>query len=228
MSKIALITGGNRGIGFEICRQLAGRGVHVILTARDTDRGLEAAESIGRGAAFYPLDVDVEPSIDVVAEALETSPGRLDVLINNAGINDEDTGTVETDLDAARRVMETNFYGPWRLSQALLPLLEKSSEGRIINITSGMGQLDGLTGGHAAYRLSKSALNALTILMANELRASGVTVNAVRPGWVRTDMGGADAPRSVEQGADTAVWLATLPDGGPTGKLFQDRAEIAW
>jgi NAD(P)-dependent dehydrogenase (short-subunit alcohol dehydrogenase family) len=144
----------------------------------------------------------------------------LDILINNAAIGTGTTGAVNADLNEVRQIMETNFYGPWRLSLALLPMLKKSREGRIINLSSGMCALEDLNGGYAGYRLSKAGLNALTILMANELRGTNLKVNAMCPGWVRTDMGGSGAPRPLEKGAETAVWLATIPDGGPSGLVW--------
>ena len=165
--------------------------------------------------------------ISSVAKYIKTKYNHLDVLINNAGIGIGNKGTLEADFDEIKQMMATNFYGAWRLSIALMPLLKASNKGRIINMSSGMGGMADLTGGYAGYRLSKSSMNALTILMANELKGSGISVNAMCPGWVRTDMGGAGASKSVEQGADTAVWLATNPEI-TTGKFFRDREIIPW
>jgi NAD(P)-dependent dehydrogenase (short-subunit alcohol dehydrogenase family) len=172
------------------------------------------------------LDVTEEADIVRAVKYITDHHGQLDVLINNAGIISTGTGATSSEAREVKRVMETNFYGAWRVAQLMLPLLEKSREARIINMSSGMGALDDLDGGYAAYRMSKSALNALTILLANELRGK-ISVNAMCPGWVRTEMGGADASRSIEQGADTAVWLATA-EKIPTGKFFRDRKVISW
>ena len=224
---IALVTGGNRGIGLEICRQLAERGLTVVLTARDLSKGQKAASSLQGQVVVRRLDVTDDASVGDLAGALRQEFGVLDVLVNNAAISRGSRGLADSDLETIREIMETNFFGPIRVTQALLPLLRKSSDARIINITSGMGSLDELLGGYAGYRLSKAGLNAQTILLANELRGSHIKVNAVCPGWVRTDMGGRSAPRSVAEGADTAVWLATAPDV-PTGKSFRNREVIAW
>lgn len=231
MKKIVLVTGANRGIGLEICRQLARQDMTVILTARDPAKGEEACRRLqdeGFAAVFHQLDVTDPHSIDALKEFVQRESGRLDVLVNNAGIGIGSKGAADADLHEVRQIMEINFYGAWRLILALLPLLRKSVEGRIINISSGMGAWRNLTGGYAGYRLSKTMLNALTVLMANELRNSNIKVNAMCPGWVQTEMGGRGAPRSVEKGAETAVWLATLSNGGPTGKFFRNKKEINW
>ena len=159
-------------------------------------------------------------------ERIEADPGELDVLVNNAGVYGEPTGAADYDLAEAHEVFEINVFGAWRLVQAFLPLLRASEHPRIVNVSSGGGQLAEMGGGRTAYRLSKAALNALTRTTAAD--EPGVLVNALCPGWVRTDMGGASAPRSVEEGADTAVWLATLPDDGPTAGFFRDRRPIPW
>jgi NAD(P)-dependent dehydrogenase (short-subunit alcohol dehydrogenase family) len=159
-------------------------------------------------------------------ERIEAEPGRLDVLVNNAGVFGEPTGAADYDLDEAHELFETNVFGAWRLVQAFLPLLRESEHGRIVNVSSGGGQLDDMQGGRTAYRLSKAALNALTKNTAAD--EPGLLVNSMCPGWVRTDMGGESAPKSVEEGADTAVWLATLTDDGPTGGFFRNREPIPW
>ena len=166
-------------------------------------------------------------SVDRLGDRVSNQPGRLDVLVNNAGVMGEVTATAATaSLDDAHRTMETNLFGAWRLTQALIPLLRESPRARIVNVSSGAGQLSDMNGGYPGYRLSKAALNALTRVLSNE--EPGILVNSMCPGWVRTDMGGAGAPRSVEEGSDTAVWLATLPDDAPTGGFFRNREPIPW
>jgi len=177
---------------------------------------------------LIPLRLDVRDpdSVGAAIAGIEANPGSLDVLVNNAGIYGDPTGAADYDLDEAHEVLETNIFGPWRLIQASLPLLRSSPSPRIVNVSSGAGQLAEMDGGHTAYRLSKTALNALTrTLAADEPK---ISVNSICPGWVRTDMGGSRAPRSVEEGADTAVWLATMADDVPSGGFFRDREPIPW
>ena len=222
MSPVALVSGASRGIGAEIVRQLAAdHGFLVFAGARDPE---EVAEQ--EGVEPIRLDVTDQSTIDAARERIEADPGRLDVLVNNAGI----TGpwadrAAEEDLDQAHAVLETNLFGAWRLTQAVVPLLRSSDDARIVNVSSGAGQLNDMNGGYPSYRISKSGLNALTRILANE--ESGIRANSVCPGWVRTDMGGRGAPRSVEEGADTAVWLATDPDVG-SGGFFRNRQPIPW
>jgi NAD(P)-dependent dehydrogenase (short-subunit alcohol dehydrogenase family) len=196
-------------------------GFHVLAGARNP-------AEVAADEHLVPLQLDVRDpdSVGAALAGIEANPGSLDVLINNAGVYGEPTGAADYDLDDAHEVLETNVFGPWRLIQASLPLLRKAPSPRIVNVSSGAGQLAEMGGGRAAYRLSKAALNALTRTLAAD--APGIAVNSICPGWVRTDMGGVGAPRSVEQGADTAVWLATLPDGGPSGGFFRDREPIPW
>ena len=230
--KIALVTGGNKGIGFETCRRLAGQGWKVLLTARSEDKGRAACDRIlaqGGDVLFHPLDVTRDEDVERIRAFVERELGRLDVLINNAAIAPE-LGKPPTQVDMAtvRAVLETNLLAPWALSLAFIPLLKRSGGGQIIMISSGKGSFSKLAADHPAYRVSKTALNALTVVLADELRDSGVQVNAVTPGWVRTHLGGAQAPRSVEEGADGTVWLATLEGPLPTGKFFRDREEFPW
>jgi NAD(P)-dependent dehydrogenase (short-subunit alcohol dehydrogenase family) len=231
--RIAVVTGANRGIGHEIARQLAQRpGLHVVLTARDEKKGRAAVDRLakdGRDVAFHALDVTSERSVRALADFVAKVHGRCDILVNNAGISIESWGTrvADSKLEDWRLTLDTNLLGPLRLAQALVPLMRKHRYGRIVNISSEMGQLSGMGAGSPAYRVSKAALNALTCVISAEA-GSGILVNTMAPGWVRTDMGGSGAPRSVEQGADTAVWLATLPDNGPTGGFFKDRRPIPW
>jgi NAD(P)-dependent dehydrogenase (short-subunit alcohol dehydrogenase family) len=155
--------------------------------------------------------------------------GGLDALVNNAGVMpDLGESAASISLELVQQVLETNVLGAWRLCQAVVPLLRESPAGRIVNVSSGAGQLSDMRTGYPAYRMSKTALNALTRVLSGELAADGIKVNSACPGWVATDMGGAGAPRSLQEGADTPVWLATLPDDGPTGGFFRDRAPIPW
>jgi len=228
---IVAVTGGNRGIGFEICRQLAARGAHVVLTARKPEAGAAAIAKLRKeklAAEFHALDVTDGESIAAFRDFLEDRYGRLDALINNAGIiaKGEDDG-LKVDLTTVRATLETNTLGPLRLAQELVPLLKRSKSGRIVNMSSGMGELSDNSGGHAAYRISKTALNAVTATLAAELRGA-VAVNSVCPGWIRTDMGGPHASLDVTEGADTAVWLALDAPQKLSGKFIRKRKVIPW
>lgn len=232
-AKIAVVTGGNRGIGSEVCRQLAKQGLQVVLTSRDAEKGDRAAQTLndeGLDVIAYPLTVTAPNSVTQLVEFLQTKFGHVDVLVNNAGIYlDRDQSSIfETDLDTIRETLETNTYAPLRLAQAIVPLMRSQNYGRIVNVSSGMGQLTDMGGGSVGYRLSKTALNAVTCILAAELQGTNILVNSVCPGWVQTDMGGAGATRSPQQGADTIVWLATAPDGSATGSFFRDRQLIPW
>ena len=229
MQKIAIVTGGNRGIGFEICRQLARMGIKVILTARDESKGKDAVRKLqyeGLDVVFYSLDITDEQSIKRLAGWVEQTFNRIDILINNAAINiDEDCTALKADINKIKETMETNVYGPLRLCQALLPIMRKNNFGRIVNVSSGAGALNEMTTGSPGYRISKTALNVITKLLGNELAATNITVNSLCPGRVHTDMN-PNGERSVEQGADTAIWLAD--ENVETGKFFRDRKEIPW
>jgi NAD(P)-dependent dehydrogenase (short-subunit alcohol dehydrogenase family) len=222
LSGVALVTGASRGIGAEIARQLAAdHGFAVFAGARDPD-DVEDAD----GIVPIQLDVTDENEIFEAQERIGSEVGHLDALVNNAAVYGDPIGAADYDLDRAHEVLEVNTFGPWRLCQAFVPLLQRSDAPRIVNVSSGAGQLSDMNGGRAAYRLSKAALNALTRTLASD--EPEIKVNVMCPGWVRTDMGGSAAPRSVEEGADTAVWLAMLPDDGPTGGFFRDRKPIPW
>ena len=231
-TRVAVVTGGNRGIGREIVRQLASQGVTTVLTARDLGKAEIAAASFEHdGLPVVPrrLDVTHQQTVDALAASLEAEPGRLDVLVNNAGVSiDEGASGVEPDFDLIRATLETNLFGAWRVTAALLPLMRRGGYGRIVNVSSGSGQLDDMWGGSPGYRVSKTSLNVMTKILAHELAGTGILVNCCCPGWVETDMGGPNAQRTVEEGADTPVWLATLPDDGPTGGFFRDRKPIPW
>lgn len=227
--RVALVSGGNRGIGLEVCRQLAERGYTVVLGSRDEERGREAAEKLRGDVHAHQLDVCDDESVERLASQIEEEFGRLDVLVNNAGIsNDNGQSGVEADLDRVRASLEANLLGAWRLSEAAIPLMKRNGYGRIVNISSGLGALEDMGGGTPGYRVSKTALNALTRILSSELRGTGILVNSICPGWVQTDMGGQSASRPVEEGADTPVWAATLPNNGPTGGFFRNRRPIAW
>ncbi|MDH5534861.1 MAG: SDR family oxidoreductase [Betaproteobacteria bacterium] len=234
VKRIAVVTGANRGIGFEVCRQLARRGdVKVVLTSRNEEKGKAAAEKLaaeGLAVEFHRVDVTDGETIGALASSLEATHGRCDVLVNNAGVMLDPRGSRALDAkpETFANTLEVNFLGPLRLAQALVPLMKRNGYGRIVNFASGLGQLADMGTGTPAYRVSKTALNALTRMLSAELNGSGILVNSMCPGWVRTDMGGAQAPRTVEQGADTAVWLATLPVDGPTGGFFRDRKPMTW
>ncbi len=228
--RVALVSGGNRGIGLEICRQLAdGEGLVVLLGSRDEEKGREAAGKLSGDVHVRRLDVTDQRSVDALVSSIRDEFGRLDVLVNNAGVaNDRGQSGVEADLDRVRDALEANLLGAWRLTEAAIPLMRAGGYGRIVNISSGLGAINDMGGGSPAYRVSKAGLNALTRIFASELRGTGILVNSVCPGWVRTDMGTESASRTVENGADTPVWAATLPNNGPTGGFFRDRRPIEW
>lgn len=231
--KIAVVTGANRGIGFEICRQLAAKGISVVLTSRDEAKGRMAVAQLrsqGLEIEFYQLDVTDVSGIQRLEGFLERKYGAADILVNNAGImaDAKGTGMLGVQLQIIRMTMETNVYGPLTLCQVLIPLMRNKNYGRIVNISSGLGQLSEMGGGTPAYRISKTALNVLTRTLAAELKGTNILVNSICPGWVKTDMGGPNAVKTLAEGADTAVWLATLPDGGASGGFYRDRKAISW
>jgi NAD(P)-dependent dehydrogenase (short-subunit alcohol dehydrogenase family) len=228
---IAIVTGANRGIGLEVCRQLAARGYAVVLGSRDLVKGEAAARDLSGEVHPRQLDVTDPESIERLRASIETDFGRLDVLVNNAAIlYDNFQGAVSADLAVVHEALETNLFGAWRMFQAFLPLLRRSGHGRIVNVSSESGSLDDIFrrgGGTPAYTTSKVALNALTRMLAAELKGTGILVNSVCPGWVATDMGGAGG-RPIPDGAASVVWAATLPDGGPTGGFFRDGKPLPW
>lgn len=232
MPQIAIVTGANRGIGLEICRQLAEQGYTVLLGARDLSKGEQAANSLAQsGLDVQPRQLDVAnpQSITNLSEAVNAEFGQLDVLVNNAAIHyDTWQQALTADLGVVQEALETNTFGAWRMVQAFIPLLRKSPHGRIVNVSSEGGSLASMGGGTPAYSVSKTALNALTRMLAAELRSERILVNSICPGWVATDMGGASAPRSPAEGARGIVWAATLPDDGPTGGFFRDGRSLPW
>jgi NAD(P)-dependent dehydrogenase (short-subunit alcohol dehydrogenase family) len=232
MKRVALVTGANRGIGLEICRQLGAAGYTVVLTARDPERGARAVRGLrkeGLDAHFQPLDVTDPTSAGQAAAFVAAELGRLDALINNAAIAIDPEDALETvDPGVMRQTLETNLTGVLNCCQAFLPMMRQQGYGRIVNVSSGRGSFSKLAAGGPCYRVSKTALNALTVILADELKETNILVNVMTPGWVRTRLGGLKAPRSTAEGAETAVWLAMLPDDGPRGRFFRDREEFPW
>jgi len=230
--RIAFVTGGNRGIGLEVCRQLAGLRIRVILGSRDEAKGVAAAKQLAAAELSVEprqLDVASVQSIRECMNCVRRDVGRLDILVNNAGIMiEEDDADPLEELEIVRDTMQTNVYGPLLLSRLAVPVMKSRRYGRIVNLSSGMGSLAEMGAGYIAYRLSKAGINVLTRVIAAETEGMGILVNSVDPGWVQTAMGGRGASRTVEKGAETVVWLATLPDSGATGTFFRDRKPIAW
>jgi len=240
--KIALVTGGNRGIGREICRQLASKGMTVILTARDAAKGEQVTTQLRTDnpafkVRFHQLDVRDPDSVAAVQSFVENAYGHLDILINNAGVfpdaagpSDNYASVFDAKVETLQAGMDANLYGPLLMCQAFIPMMINRNYGRVVNISTGMAQLSEMNGGYPSYRTSKTALNALTCIFADELKNKGVNVliNSACPGWVRTEMGGANANRDVKQGAEGIVGLATLSDGGPSGGFFRDLKPLAW
>lgn len=256
--RIAIVTGGDRGIGFQICRQLGELGFQVVLTSPDPERGKAAAvklKNAGLAVAYHVLDLLNARHPDALRSFVMKKFGRVDVLVNNAGISldagmskvegllrrrikkapkkmdyGEGPGILEADTDIMRATLEVNTLGALKMCQTFIPLMKKARYGRVINISSTLGQLKDMTDEEKvpAYQLSKTALNAITKMAADACRGTNVAVNSVCPGWTRTDLGGPEAPQSPEKAAKDIVWLATQPDNGPTGQFFQHRRRIAW
>jgi NAD(P)-dependent dehydrogenase (short-subunit alcohol dehydrogenase family) len=231
--RIAIVTGGNRGLGQEIALQLMKSEAFVVVGCRDQpkcDAALEALRPAGDNIDAFPLDVNDTKMVKRFVEHVDKQHGAPSILVNNAGVYPEaiTSRVADTPTSTWRETFETNLFGAVRMCREVLPLMKKLRHGRIVNISSGLGQLHQMGEGSPAYRVSKTALNALTRTLASEVAGSGILVNSMSPGWVKTDMGGEDAPRSVEEGADTAVWLCLLPSNGPTGQFFRDRKPIPW
>ncbi len=230
-NKIALVTGANRGIGFETCKQLSQLGLKVILTARNKVKGEHAAKELtdrGLDVIFNKLDVLDKESIVSIHNAIEKKFSHLDVLVNNAAVlYDSNQSTLNANLDIVSQALRTNLYGPWLLCQAFIPLMKRNNYGRIVNVSSGSGSLHYMGGETPAYGISKVALNALTKKLASELTGTNILVNSVDPGWVATDMGGKGG-RPVEEGAKGIVWASLLPNNGPSGGFFYDGQTEPW
>jgi len=229
MRRTALVTGGNRGIGLEACRELAQAGLRVVMTARDPPKGAGAAERLqseGLDVIFEQMDVASAQDVRECAARLEASDIEVDALVNNAAVYPTDSFFRATEASMLETI-EINLLGPFRTCQAFVPGMVRRGYGRVVNLSSDIGSINKGVPGPAAYAITKAGLHALTRRLAREVRGD-VKVNAMSPGWVRTDMGGAGAPRSVEQACDTLVWLATLPADGPTDGFFRDRRPIPW
>jgi NAD(P)-dependent dehydrogenase (short-subunit alcohol dehydrogenase family) len=230
--RICLVSGGNRGIGFETCHQLAQLDHTVILTARNSTKGKTAVRQLREkkdlDVIFYQMDVSNQDSIDDLHDNIIQHFGRLDVLVNNAGIlYDTWQKAIDIDFEIVNQALETNLLGPWRVSKKFIPLMKKNRYGRIVNVSSSLGSLHFMGKGSPAYSISKTALNALTRKLAAELLGTGILVNSIDPGWVATDMGGRGG-RPVEEGVIGIVWASTLPDDGPTGGFFFDGKPVEW
>jgi NAD(P)-dependent dehydrogenase (short-subunit alcohol dehydrogenase family) len=229
--KVALVTGGNKGIGLAICQGLLTAGFEVILTARSIDKAKAAVENL-QSDLVYPLVLDVadDSSIETAAVSVQQQFGQLDVLINNAGIYPDTDGVniLNVDRELLDRTMQTNTFGAIQTTQAFVPLLAQANPARIVNVSSGYGSLGGLSATASSYCLSKLALNGVTIMLSEALKSQGIAVYSMCPGWVRTDMGGTAATRTPEQGADTAIWLATQAALDSSGKFFRDRQVISY
>jgi NAD(P)-dependent dehydrogenase (short-subunit alcohol dehydrogenase family) len=230
--KIAVVTGANRGIGFETCRQLSQQGILTVLTSRDESKGKAALDTLqeeGGHSISHQLDITDLESVHRLGAFIAEEFGRCDVLVNNAGVFlDRGKSIFEVPIEILHETLEINSFGALNMCRTFLPIMEKNDFGRIINVSSGMGMISTLSGYSSAYKLSKVLLNAMTRIMADEVKEKNIKINTMDPGWVRSDMGGASAPRSLSQGADTIVWLANLPADGPTGGFFGDRQPIPW
>jgi len=244
--RLAVVTGGNRGLGYETSRQLAAKGLKVVLTSRDQRKGTLAAQKLGKeglDVVSYPLDVTDPESMRDLVKQLKRDFGRVDVLVNNAAVlldttvknhyDERDFGPGEGSvLTVTRSTMEetmsVNVYGPLLLSQLIVPMMKDLKYGRIVNVSSNFGQLSNIAGQWPAYRISKVALNAVTGVFADEIKGYNILINSADPGWAKTDMGGPGAPLAPEEAVDTIVWLSTLPDDGPSGKFFRKRRVITW
>lgn len=231
MARLVLITGGNRGIGSELVRQAAAVGDSALLGARNVMQAREVATALAEEPGrveIVPLDVAEPTSITRAARHVERSHGRIDALINNAAVHyDTWQRGIDADMTVVEEALQTNLLGAWRVTQAFLPLLRRSGHPRIVNVSSESGSLASMGAGSPAYSVSKAALNALTRVLADELRAEGMLVNAICPGWTATDMGGRGG-RPVADGAASIMWAVDLPDGGPTGGFFRDGKPLSW
>ena len=230
-TRVAVVTGANRGIGFEICKELSNVGCHVVLTSRDEEQGRQAAAKLDtnkKNIIYHKLDVTNSKDIEILGSWLLKKYGRVDILINNAGVYlDEGTSVFSVDENIVKKTIDINFYGAFNICRVLIPIMKKNGYGRIVNISSGFGAMSEMAGYHAAYRISKAALNALTLIMADELREWDIKVNAVCPGWVNTDMGGNMAPVSAEKAAKDIVHVALMHEGH-TGSFFRYQKQIEW
>ncbi|MGE4573301.1 MULTISPECIES: SDR family oxidoreductase [Parachlamydia] len=228
--KVALVTGGNKGLGLETCRQLGAQGFQILLTSRDPAKGKPRVEELrkqGINATYYPLDVASSKSIEELFHSILKEIGHLDVLVNNAAIFIDADQSKPRDV-ILRETLETNVVGAYHLCELFAPVMYRQKWGRIVNVSSGAGQLCEMSGEYEAYAISKTALNAVTCVFAAKMKGVDVLVNSICPGWVKTDMGGESAPRSLEEGGKSIVWGALLPTGGPSGGFFRDGQPLDW
>ncbi|HEX7675520.1 MAG TPA: SDR family NAD(P)-dependent oxidoreductase [Bdellovibrio sp.] len=236
MKKLAIVTGASRGLGYATSEALAQKGYKVIMGMRNPEKAQKQINTLKMkdlDVVAMKLDVSQEKSINEFAEAFRREYGYVDVLVNNAGIfiDDEDGGNssvFKTKSSTIQKTFTTNTLGPFLLTQKIFPMMQAEGHGRIVNVSSGMGQLSDMNRGYAAYRMSKTALNVVTRVFAEEAKGEDVLVNSICPGWVKTDMGGQGADRSIDQGIKGILWAATLPKGGPTGGFFRDGERIEW
>ena len=235
--RTAIVSGANRGVGREITKQLVLLGYRVLFTSRDETKGMQSFEKLkeelgiqgGGELVFQQLDVTDSRSIQRLHDLVVTEFQAADVLVNNAAVLLDQCGRIlQTPVDIYRATFETNLYGPLALSQTFIPMMLERNYGRVVNVSSGAGQVEDMIDDMSAYRLSKIALNGMTLILANAVEGTNVLVNAGCPGWVRTDMGRPEAPRSAAEGAEGLVWLATLSEGGPNGGFFRDRKQLPW
>lgn len=227
MKKVVLITGANRGIGLETAKQMKALGYEVILTSRNADEGERVARDLG--VRFHQLEVTSAKSITALTAYVDAEFGQLDVLINNAAIMlDRTESILDLSEEKLRLMFDTNTFAPLMLIRALLPLMQKNGYGRIVNVSSQLGAISRFSDYTPAYRLTKLALNGITIMLADALKGTNILVNSVHPGWVKTNMGGESAPLSLEDGARSVIRAATLPDDGPQGGFFFDGKRMDW
>lgn len=230
--QVAVVTGANRGIGLEVSRQLAERNVHVVLTSRDKTKGQQALNHLldrSLSVSLFQLDVTNSDAATRLCGHLVKTFGRVDILVNNAAIYlDEGDKLLDIPLETLRNSFDANFFGAYSLCKTLIPVMKKNGYGRVVNVSSGYGAMDAMNARTGAYKLSKLALNGLTQILASELKGTNIKVNAVDPGWVRTEMGGPSATRSPQEAARGIVWAATLDADGPTGKFLRDTKIVAW
>ncbi|MEW8508027.1 MAG: SDR family oxidoreductase [Candidatus Thiodiazotropha sp.] len=234
-ASVAIVTGANRGLGLETSRQLAKLGHHVLLTSRNEEKGLAALQMLKKeqlDVSYQQLDVSSASSIEVFVDYFKQHHQQLQILVNNAGIfpdpspQEEESSIFGAETETILKGFETNTLGPFRVSRALIPLMD--GRGCVVNVSSGMGQLSEMGGCCPAYRLSKTALNALTRIFSEELKQTQIKVNSICPGWVRTDMGGEEATLSIAEGVKGIIWAATLNEDGPSGGFFRFGEPIAW
>lgn len=230
--RTAVVTGGNRGIGLEICRQLAELGIKVVLTARNSDQGHVAVDRLradGGDVLFHPLDIADTRSIQALVDYINVEIGRLDILINNAGVYlDRHQRALTITPDLIAQAVETDVCGAFAMCQAVIPMMRNQHYGRIVNLSSRTSRMDQMDNVGLTYKISKASINVITVVLAKELEGENILINAVNPGWIQTDMGGDRATLSPVEGASGPVWLATLPDNGPSGGFFNGSVHQPW